>query len=227
MFRPVAFEPHGRRKKHRGVPRWLVLLATGLVTGAGGLWYVQERLLPPRLSAEASRRLTASFEQADADRRQLQQQLADATRSLQATQAERDRLVRELQDGRQATAQLREELAALVAELPPDPRAGAVQVRAARFSADAGQLAYDVALSRGRAGSAPLNAVMQLVVAGSPGKGAETSLKLPPVSLSMQAFESLKGRHPLPSGFAARQVTVQVLDRAGGKLLGLRVLPVK
>jgi hypothetical protein len=31
----------------------------------------------------------------------------------------------------------------------------------------------------------------------------------------------------LPEGFKPREMTVQLLDRAGGRLLGRRVLPVK
>src|SRR5439155_11951312 len=49
----VIFEPYGRRRSRRTVPRWLVLLLSGIVVGAGGVVFVQERYLPPRLSADA------------------------------------------------------------------------------------------------------------------------------------------------------------------------------
>ena len=57
QFKPIAFEPYGRRRSRRLVPRWLVLLTLGAAIGAGGVVLVQERYLPPRLSADASAEL--------------------------------------------------------------------------------------------------------------------------------------------------------------------------
>ena len=53
------------------MPRWLVLLLTGIAIGAAGVIVVQERYLPPRLSATESTELHQSFEQADKDRTRL------------------------------------------------------------------------------------------------------------------------------------------------------------
>ena len=72
--RPVVID-YGHRRKSRRVPRWLVLLGLGIALGAGGLWLAQERYLPPRLSPAESLRLRHAFEQADAQRAQLQLQL--------------------------------------------------------------------------------------------------------------------------------------------------------
>jgi Tfp pilus assembly protein PilN len=227
MFRPVAFDPYGRRRTHRRVPRWLLLLGAGVLAGAAGVLLVQHQVLPPRLSAAESTRLQASYAQADAERTRLQQTLTETQRKLDTALAERQRLQQEAQQGRQAVARLREELGSLVAALPPDPRGGAVQVRSARFSTGGGKLHYDVMLSRSGAASAPLNAVMQLVVAGSSGKGPETRVKLEPVPLQMSSFESLKGGLALPEGFDPRQATVNVLDQPQGRLLGMRVMAVK
>lgn len=233
MFRPVTFNPHGGRRARRRVPSWLVLLTAGVVAGAGGLAFVQHRYLPPRLSADESARLQASFAEADAQRRELEQQLQLTRQQLQTVSQERSQLAAAAQADRQAIAGLRGELASLVETLPPDPRGGAVQVRQAKFSAESGRLQYDVMLSRSRgtAGgsgtAAPLNAVMQLVVAGRPRQGTETRVRLEPLPVTLHAFESVKGSVPLPDGFDPRQASVQVLDAPGGKLLGMRVMTVK
>lgn len=227
MFRPVAFDPYGRRRTHRRVPRWLLLLAAGVLSGAAGVLVVQHKLMPPSLSAAESEHLKSSYAQADAERNRLQQSLSEAQRKLETALAERNRLQQEAQDSRQSVARLREEISSLVSTLPPDPRGGAVQVRSAKFSATGGKLHYDVMLSRSGAASVPLNAVMQLVVAGSAGKGPETRVKLDPVPLQMSAFESLRGGLPLPDGFDPRQATVSVLDQPQGRLLGMRVMAVK
>jgi hypothetical protein len=221
----VVLSPRGRRRS--GPPRWLILLAGGIAAGAAGVVLVQEKWLPPRLSAGESAQLRAALEQARGERDTLQQRLDQATRQLQAAVGEKQGLAASLEKSRTGAEHLRRGMASLVDSLPPDPRGGAVQVRAARLKAERGQLLYDVVLSRERAGAQPRNAVMQLVVAGASRRGPETSVKLQPVSLQLGAFEALSGGLPLPEGFDPRQATVSVLDHADGKLLGMRVILVQ
>ena len=225
--KPVVFDPYGGRRKRRAVPRWLVLLLAGAVLGTGGVIFVQERYLPPRLSADAAAALRSDFERADSERERLAAALADTAKQLDAALAEKKTLADGLAASRQAVEHLRADVSALAAVLPPDPRGGAVQVRAARFSADEGRLLYEVVLSRERAGGKPLPGVMQLVVAGTPARGPETSVTLQPVSLSLGNVETVRGGVPLPEGFTPRQTKVNVLDRVGGKLLGTRVINVR
>lgn len=225
--KPVVLFSHGSRPRRR-VPRWLVLLVTGLVLGAGTVVFVEQRLMTPRLSATESRELRASFEQADNERMRLSAELANATKRLEAALSSAKRAGDEAATLRQGNERLRQDLLALAQALPPDPRGGTIQVRAARFSAEGGQLVYDVVLSRGeRAASKPLSGVMQLLVAGAAARGNEATIKLEPVAISVGEVESLRGSLPLPEGFGARQATIHLLDRPDGKLLGMRVLPVK
>lgn len=220
---------YGRQK--RRVPRWLLLLLLGTGAGAGSVLYVQERVLPPRLSMDASTQLRTAFEQAEAERTRLATELSQASGRLESANAERQRLSGELASQRAAAERLRGDLATVVAALPPDPRNGAVEVRAARFSAQAGSLAYDVVLTRDTKASRPLAGVMQLVVTGeAAGNGAaqkETSVSLQPIALSIGRQEVLRGTLPLPEGFRPQATTVRILDRSEGRLLGMRMLVVK
>ena len=221
---PVLFNSYGSRRQRRLVPRWLVLMLLGLAIGAAGVIFVQERYLPPRLSASASSELRESFERADAERARLQRELAETTKRLDAALAERKAMAAELGTSNETAKRLREDVSSLVASLPPDPRNGAVAIRAARFAVEGGALAYDVVLSRERANGKPLGGVMQLIVAGPSGKGSEERVSLEPVPVSVGAYDSVRGSMPLPQGFRPQQATVQVLDKPGGKLLGMRVL---
>jgi hypothetical protein len=223
--RAVVLNPRGRARG--GPPRWLVLLLCGGAAGVAGVIAVQEKLLPPRLSAAASTELKSTLQQAQADRQRLEQQLAEVSKKLDATLAEKKTLAGQLEESRRAVEAARKGLSSLVAALPPDPRGGQVQVRAARFKAERGQLMYDVVVSRDHASASARNAVMQLVVAGAPKRGPETSVRLQPVSFSVGAFETLSGGLPLPEGFDPRQATVNVLDQPNGRLLGMRVIAVK
>jgi hypothetical protein len=225
--KPVYLEPYGRRRSRWRLPRWLVLLLIGIAAGAAAVIVAQERYLPPRLSADASAALQTSFEQADADRTRLKADLAETTKRLDAALAEKQGQSGELATTRETTDRLREDIAAIVAALPPDPRGGTVEVRAARFAVKGGALAYDVVLSRERAGTKPLAGVLQLVVTGDSAKGVETAVPLKPVTLSIGSHEVVRGSLPLPEGLRPRQTTVQVLDRVGGKPLGMRVMIVQ
>ena len=68
---------------------------------------------------------------------------------------------------------------------------------------------------------------MELVVAGERASGRSETITLEPVDASFTGYQHLKGALPLPDGFAARQVTIRVLDRAGGTLHGMRVFNVR
>lgn len=209
------------------MPRWLVLLLVGIAVGVGGVVFVQERYMPPRLSATESATLQASFEKADSDRQRLTRELADTSKRLDTALSDTKRLTAAAATSRETTDRLRELASSLVASLPPDPRGGAIEVRAARFSIDGGALAYDVVLTRERAGSKPFTGVMQLAVIGSSAKGPETSAALKPVPISVGPYENLRGSLPLPEGFKPQQASISVLDRIDGKVLGRRVMYVK
>ena len=226
-YKPVAFEPHGRRNARRGLPRWLWLLLTGCALGAAGVIFVQQRYLPPRLSAAESAGLRSTLAQAEAARDRLQKELADTSARLKTTLADKQALDTELAGSRQTIAGLREDVASVLAALPPDPRGGAVEVRAGRFTVDAGRLVYDVMLSRERATAKPFHGVMQLVVAGDSARGSNTSVALKPIAVSVGAYQSLRGSAPLPPDFRPSQTTIRVLDRPDGQQHGMRVMIVK
>lgn len=224
--KPVYLDS-GRRKR-RGVPRWLVLLLLGIALGAGGVVFVQERYLPPRLSAAETTKLRADYEQAESERLRLTQELAATTKALGASSGEAKALAAELAQSKQTIDRLREGLAFVAEALPPDPRGGQIEVRAARFANSGGKLSYDVLLFRERtAAGKAVPAVLQFVVAGDSAKGTPATVTSKPLPVTVGKHDSYGGEVPLPEGFKPRQATVNVLDKPEGKLLGMRVLYVK
>ena len=200
-------------------------MVLGIGLGAAGVLYVQERHLPPRLSAADSTRLRQSFERADGERQRLQGELASTEDRLRATLDENKRLAAEVGARGETVQRLRQDIASLVASLPPDPRNAPVAVRAARFEVQGDTLAYNVVLSREHAGKNPFAGVLQLVVAGASGRASET-VTLAPVPISVGLYDTVRGTLPLPQGFTPRQTTINVLDKVGGKLVGMRVMNV-
>lgn len=224
--KPVVIDYRQRRSRWR-LPRWLVLLTAGIALGAGGVLFVQERYLPPRLSPAESVQLRSAFERADGERGQLQAQLNDTAQRLQTALADKQRQDAELAAPRAAAQQLRDELGAVIAALPPDPRGGAVAVRAGRFSVQGSALTYDLVLTREHDATKPLAATAQLSVLGANARGADSTVNLKPVELTIGGQEVVRGKQALPEGFRPRQVTIQLVERAGGKPLGMRVLLVQ
>lgn len=226
-YKPVLFEPHGQRRQRRGLPRWLVLLLTGTAIGVTAVLVIQERYLPPRLSASASAELRSELAGTQTERDRLRSDLAGTTARLTEALAAREALEQELAASRQTIAGLREDVASVLAALPPDPRGGAVEVRAGRFSVEGGRLVYDVMLSRERGTSRPFNGVIQFVVAGDSARGSSSSVALKPLPVSIGRYQSLRGSLPLPADFRPAQATIRVLDRADGQQHGMRVMLVK
>lgn len=226
----VIFQPHGSRRS-RGLwrlfwnwPRWLVLLLTGIAAGAAAVITVQQRYMPPRLSAGESAQLRSAFDQVDAERLRLKTALTHANTRLVTLRAESTQLAEELAAQATNAARLREDLRSVVSTLPPDPRGGAVAVRAGRFTLKDGQLDYSVVLTRERALGKPMPGTLQLLVAGESEHGRPAVLTPQAIPLALGSQEVVRGSLPLPPGFKPRQTTVQVLDRSAGKPLGTRVL---
>lgn len=223
----VLFDPHGTARSRRRVPRWLWLLLGGALAGAAGVVVVQQRVLPPRLSSAESVALRQAFATADEQRSRLQAEQASQQQRAQQLASDNAALTDALVRSRARTDELRADLAAVLDALPPDPRGGAVEVRAAQFNARDGALDYQVVLMRDGARDKTLSGVLQFTVAGQSARGAASSVALQPIALSLGRHEVLRGSVPLPEGFKLRQTTVQVLDRAAGKALGMRVLLVR
>lgn len=223
--KPVVLS-YGPPKSRFALPPWLVLLILGGAAGAAGVIYVQEKHLPPRLSASASTELRAAYEQADAERQKLAADLAAVTRKLDAALADAKRANDEAAAARASSEKVRLDLEFAADALPPDPRGGAIEVRAGRLLRKGAALSYEVALTRAGGGK-PMSAVLQLSVVGDGANGAETRIVGKPVALSIGSHEFARGTQPLPDGFRPRQATITVLDRPDGRQLGMRVMFVK
>ena len=119
------------------------------------------------------------------ERARLKIDLADSARRLDTALKEAKTAGTELAASRQTVERLRENLGFVVAALPPDPRGGSVEVRAARFSVDGGQLLYDVLLYREKAAGKPMSGVLQFVVAGDSSRGSATTVTTKPMPVSV------------------------------------------
>lgn len=226
--KPVVFEPHGyRRGRSWKIPRWLLILLLGIALGVGGVLYVQEEYGPPRLTAAESQQLQATLEQTESERQRLQEELGSTTRKLEAAVAEGESLSAQLAESRASVESLKQDIDLFVQALPPDPRGGPTEIRAARFSMNGGKLDYHVVVTRERPTAKPYQGVMQFVVAGARPGGAETHVTLDPIEVTLPTYVHLRGSLPLPDGITPRETTVRIMDSVGGATRAMRVLYVR
>ena len=157
----------------------------------------------------------------------LRNELDDASGQLASALEERKSLAAQLADSTRSAETLRTDIAALVAALPPDPRGGVVEVRAARLSAEGSKLAYEIVLTAaaGANGDAQ-QALMQFVVNGAAGRDTNATVELEPVPVTVKRYEAMHGSVALPEGFKPRRATIVLLARSDGKRLGMRIVNV-
>ena len=225
--KPVAFYSSSRRRHRFRPPRWLVLLLVGIGLGIAGVIFIQERYLPPRISVAAGEQLRNALGSSEAARLKQAAELAETSKRLAASLDERKQVADELTNSRASAGRLQEDLKAIVSTLPPDPRGGVVEIRAGRFAATGTSLNYTLVLSRARAGDAALPAAVQFVVSGDAAHGNSTSFTSAAQPISVGSSSIQHGTLSLPDGLKPRQVAIRVLDRSGGKSLGMRVLEVQ
>lgn len=221
LFKPV---PYGGQRRSRRVPRWLLILLLGVAIGAGGLWYVQENYLPPRLSHGESIELKAQLDQTASQRDQFEQQFKRTSDELAAVRSESEKAQQSLGIARQANERLQKDLSQFVQALPPDPRGGPIGVRTATFAVASGQVTFHVVFTRQRRGEDVFRGVMQLVVTGTrAGSSREESVSLPPVQMALESYQHLSGTLAMPEGMVPREIMIRVLRAPGGEMLGMRV----
>ena len=224
--REVVFSYNRKRTRWR-LPRWLLLLMAGVLLGAAAVVLVHERYLPPRLSAAESAALRSQFEQADVERHRLRLDLAGAQKRLEDTLLQQQAGAEALAASLASAARSRDELTAVVTALPPDPRGGAVAVRAGRFTVKGAELEYNLVLTRERALGKPVPGTLQLLVAGESERGVQGVVTPKPIPVLLGSHAVLRGSLALPAGFKPRQTTIQVFDQPAGRPLGMRVLAIQ
>lgn len=224
--RSLMFDSHDRRSRAR-VPSWLLLLLIGIAIGVVGVVVVQERYLPPRLSAAASAELRDRVERSEHERARLADQVQIMGKKLADAEVERAALNGEAEGARATLARLRADLASVIAALPADPRGGKVEVRAGQLTAKGGMLDYEVVLTRDGGDTKPIAGNVLLTVTGESARGVPDSVKLDPVKLPLRGHAVVRGQAPLPSGFTPRQTEIGVFDGNSGKPLGMRILRVQ
>ncbi len=222
-FRPTAY---GNSRRRRGIPRWLVLLLTGIVLGAGGLLFLQKSYGPTRLTVEQSEQLHYDLNSANMDKQRLQSQLNQQTQELKDALARIQSQESELQRQQQEIDRLNSDVALFVETAPPDPRGTSPGIRAVSFNFANGQLDYHILVMQDPDKVKPFTGEVTLVAAGRYSNGRNANEELPPFPISLDRYTHLQGTVEVPEGFTPREVTIQIRSEGSDRVVAMRVIRV-
>lgn len=227
--KPVVFQSsaYGTHRRRRGVPRWLMLLLTGIALGAGGVLFLQSSYGPARLTVEESEQLHHDLNAANIDKQRLQAQLDQHSRGQQEAESEAAKLKAEHEAARARMAEQQRTIAALVENLPPDPRGTSPGISSATFRNVDGNLDYQLLIMQDSADSPDFNGKMTLVVEGVYPNGRVITINLDPIPFTIGHYGFVRGQVPLPNALSARLVTARITQGEDTRLRATRTLRVR
>lgn len=221
VFKPTAY---GSSRRKRRIPRWFVLLLTGIALGAGGLLFLQKSYGPTRLTVEQSEQLHYDLNSANADKQRLQAQLSQTSRDLEDVSQKEDKLGKQTGDLQAMVTKLEKDIALFADAMPPDPRGTSPGIRAAEFSISDGQLNHFVLLMQDKGKEAEFTGTMEFVAAGRYTNGRSGNVELPSQAVSVGRYAYINGSAELPAGFTPRQVTIRIKPDGANRVVATRTI---
>ncbi len=221
VFKPTAY---GSSRRKRRVPRWLVLLLTGIALGAGGLLFLQKSYGPPRLTVEQSEQLHYDLNSANADKQRLQGQLNQTSRDLDDTRQKEGSLDSQVGTLQAKVDKLEKDLALFADAMPPDPRGTSPGIRAAEFTVKDGQLRHFVLIMQDKGKDTEFKGIMEMVAAGRYTNGRNGNVDLPPVTIGLERYAYVDGQSELPAGFNPRQITIRIKPEGSERVSATRTI---
>lgn len=221
-FRPTAYGSSRRR----GIPRWLVLLLTGIVLGAGGLLFLQKSYGPTRLTVEQSEQLHYDLNSANLDKQRLQSQLNQHIQELQEARNRIQSQEAELERRQGEIDKLSTDVALFTETAPSDPRGTSPGIRAVSFNFEEGRLDYHILVMQDADKVEPFVGEVTLTAAGRYSNGRNGNEQLEPFPISLERYTHLQGTVDVPEGFTPREVTIQIRAKGSDRVSAMRVIRV-
>lgn len=224
VFKPTAYG-HSRRK--RRIPRWLVLMITGMVLGAGGLLFIQKSYGPPKLTVEQSQKLHDEINSVKAENQRLQSQITLAERERTESLAKVESIQGSLENHDSIVNALKNDITLFAKSMPADPRNTSPGIRAADLINDDGKLNYTVLLMQDSEEDPEFKGTMNFNVMGRYPNGRTGYVDLDPIEVKFGRYTHAQGSVELPSGIVARQVTIQVFPEGSQRAAAKRIINVQ
>ncbi|NLY35525.1 MAG: hypothetical protein GX040_12535 [Alcaligenaceae bacterium] len=209
VFKPSVYESSSSRRGKR-MPRWLVILFTGVIMGAGGFWFLQTNYGPKRLSVEESNSLTNEISVLTQEKQRLQAELEKTTLDLDALKKSNSAQGNTLQSSQERIQQLTADLELIKKAIPADPSGNPLGIRAAEFDSAMGKLDYKLLIMKSDDALPDYKAQLEFIVEGRYRNGKTGYAEIPPTDINITNFQQVGGSLTLPPTLTPRKVTIRV-----------------
>lgn len=224
VFKPTAY---GYTRRKRRIPRWLVLMITGMVLGAGGLLFIQKSYGPPMLTVEQSQLLHDELNSAKAENQRLQSQIVLAERERDESSSQVESISSRLERHDSIVSALEKDLTLFANAMPADPRGTSPGIRAAELTNNNGQLDYNILLMQKSKDEPEFKGTMHFNVMGRYPNGRTGYIDLEPIPVQLGHYTHAQGTIDLPAGITARQVTIQIFPENSQRAAAMRIINAK
>ncbi len=227
-FKPT---PYGYTRRSRGIPRWLLLLITGVILGAGGVLFLQRSYGPQRLTVEQSEQLRSDLNTSNMESQRLSIESEKIKTEIKQARQDQQEQAARAEQARKQTADMEAGLASLIQAIPPDPRGTSPGIRGADMVARDAGVDYRILLIQdlpeGRSEVPALRGRIKLIAQGAYPNGNTGYIDLAEQPLDMGRYIVIEGRAELPNkAFRPRQVTIQVMGEGSDKVIATRTFHV-
>lgn len=220
VFKPTAY---GTQRQRR-IPRWLVLMVSGVILGAGGLLFLQKSYGPTRLTTEQSEQLQYDLNSTNIEKQRLQSELGQQGRQLETTTAQLTQKTQELAAATEKLDTIDLDIDRFAAALPPDPRGTSPGIRAADFRNVDGNLDYLIIVIHDKDKNETFKGTVELVASGRYSNGKAGHVDLPPFDIKFKHYAHVDGKLPLPDHFTAQQITIKITAEGQKKVSATRTI---
>src|SRR5690606_27819507 len=227
-FKPT---PYGYTRRSRGIPRWLLLLITGVVLGAGGVLFLQRSYGPQRLTVEQSEQLRTDLNTANLENQRLNTEAAKIQEQIKQARQDQQAQAERAEQLRQQAADMEAGVASLIQAIPADPRGTSPGIRGADMAIRDDGLDYHILLiqdlAEGQTEASTLHGTIKLIAQGVYANGNTGYVELVNQPLDMGRYIVVQGRAELPhKSFRPRQVTIQIMEAGSDKIIATRTFRV-
>lgn len=221
VFKPTAY---GHSRRNRRIPRWLVLMITGMILGAGGLLFIQKSYGPPMLTVEQSQQLHDELNRFKTENQRLQSQIGLAERERDESLVQVDSFKNSLENHDSIVGALEKDIVLFANTIPADPRGTSPGIRAVELINNKGALDYNILIMQDEGKTNEFKGTMKLNVQGRYPNGRTGNVELDPIDISLERYTHAQGSAELPAGMTARQVTIQVYPEGSQRAAAMRVI---
>lgn len=220
VFKPTAY---GTRRQRR-IPRWLVLMTSGVILGAGGLLFLQTSYGPTRLTAEQSQQLQYDLNSANLEKQRLQSELNQQGRQLNDVTEELSLKTQRLDAITEKLDRFNHDIEVFADALPPDPRGTSPGIRAATLRNVDGTLDYRILVIKTEDIDTTFKGEVELIAAGRYSNGKNAHVPLPTFQIEFDHYTNMEGQLPLPDHFTAREVTIKITAEGQDQVTATRTI---